>query len=387
MNEIQTFQQGTPGTVRTIERIGAEVRTLTGAARQVTLLYAVEIGRRLVEAKALVPHGEWLDWLKRETEFSQPTASRLMRLFEEYGADQGCIFGAETKYSTLNTLSVSKALSLLAVPEEERESFAKEVDAENISGRALEAAIRERDEARKALEEERERRAEAVAPYEVRVKELERAVEDAGPYKERAEVAEARVKELEARPIDVAVQEPDPDEIERRAALLANEAIAASEKEHEAALLAGQEALKAAQEKAKRELAALEEKLNAVEDAGPYKERVKELERKVKEERDKLKKKLEEAEERRRAAEERLSNAGETSERERAEAKASYEAEITELRKQLALSGGEMVAFKLRFAAWQKAYQEMRDALERVPEEQREKCLAAVKAQATGWCA
>ena len=43
-------------------------------------------------------------------------------------------------------------LRLLAVPEEEREDFAREVDAEHMSARDLEEAIRERDEARKHLE-------------------------------------------------------------------------------------------------------------------------------------------------------------------------------------------------------------------------------------------
>ena len=132
MNEMQSFEQNVEP-VRTAAIVGAEIRNLTRTVKQLNVLYAVEVGRRLTEAKAMVGHGEWMDWLKRETEFSQSAANRLMRVYAEYGADQNSIFGAETKSSTLNNLSVSNALRLLAVPEEERETFAAEVDAEHLS--------------------------------------------------------------------------------------------------------------------------------------------------------------------------------------------------------------------------------------------------------------
>ena len=106
---------------RTPEEIGVEVRNLSQQARTISIYYAVEIGRRLTEARELVPHGGWLDWLRDEAGMSQPTANRLMTVFREYGADQQSLFGPVTKYSTLNNLTVSKALALLAVPEEERE--------------------------------------------------------------------------------------------------------------------------------------------------------------------------------------------------------------------------------------------------------------------------
>ena len=354
--------------VRTPEAVGAEIRNLTSAARYLNVYYAVEIGRRLTEAKELVAHGEWLNWLKTETEFSQPTASRFMRVYAEYGADQGNLFGAETKYSSLNNLSVSNALRLLEVPEEEREGFALEVDAEHLSTRELEEAIRERDEARKALQEAREgeekRRAEVVAPYEARITELERAVDDAQNaaadvdlYKSRAQLAEdevkdleKRVKELETRPIDVAVQEPDPDAVERMAAELANKAIAAES------------------EKAEQQIRQLQADKAAAE------AQVKAAEEKAKAERDKLKEKL-------KAAEEKLAGAG-------AEDKAAAEAaqaEVASLKKQLAMSGEAMVQFKFLFTEWQTVFSRLQRAIDELEGEQREKAHAAVRAQAERW--
>ena len=306
---------------RTPETVGAEIRNLTAAARYLTVWYAVEIGRRLTEAKAIVPHGGWLDWLKTETEFSQPTASRFMRIFEEYGADQGSLFGAETKYSALNNLSVTNALKLLAVPEEERESFALEVDAEHLSSRELEEAIRERDEAKKALE--------ATAD------ELAEAQQLADEETARAEAAEAKVKELEARPIEVAVKEPDPAEIERRVA-------------------EATEAARADKEAAERLLAEEKEKAKAAAD--------------------KLREQLKEAEDKLAAADEE----------DRAGAE-QLEAEVAQLKKQLAMSSQEIVMFRIHFTAWQEAYQKMANATQTMTDEQREKCRAAIRAQVKGW--
>ena len=349
--------------VRTPETVGAEIRNLTSAARYLNVYYAVEIGRRLTEAKELVAHGEWLSWLKTETEFSQPTASRFMRVYAEYGADQGNLFGAETKYSTLNNLSVSNALRLLAVPEEEREEFALEVDAEHLSAKELEEAIRERDEAKQALKataeelEEAQRLADEETARADASEKLRAELADkvAGKNME-IEAAKKKIAELERRPIDVAVQEPDPAEIERRAIEIAKEA-----REKDAARIAELE--------------------RAVEDAGPYKARAEEAEAKVKAaeekakaERDKLKEKL-------KAAEEKLAGAG-------AEDKAAADklrGEVEALKKQLAMSDTAVVTFKLRFQQWQADFTTLMSALRALPEESREKCKGAIAVQLDNW--
>ena len=118
--------------IRTEEVIASEIRTIVLQTQKTMLDGAIEIGRRLVEAKQLVPHGEWGTWLKEKVEFSQSAANRFMRLFEEYADKQGTLFGAVSNSSTLTNLSYTKALALLAIPDEDREDFAEEVDAENI---------------------------------------------------------------------------------------------------------------------------------------------------------------------------------------------------------------------------------------------------------------
>lgn len=243
---------------RDIREITAEIRTIQDSVRRTALSGAIEIGRRLTEAKELLQHGEWGDWLKREFEFSQSTASRLMQLFREYGADQGSLFGAEAKYATLQNISVSNALRLIAIPDEEREEFATEHDIEHKSAREVEELIRQRQEAdaraaaaEKALAEADEGHALAMAELDERLHSAQQAERDA---KSIAETANARVKalaaerdktaaeleELRSRPIEVAVQVDE-----------------------EAVKKAAEEAKAEAERKAKAKLEKLDKKLTA----------------------------------------------------------------------------------------------------------------------------
>lgn len=202
---------------RSPETLGSEIRYLSAQAKSMTVWFGVEIGKRLAEAKEMVGHGGWLDFLKNETEFSSSSANRFMQIAREYG-------GKTSNFPTLGNLSVSNALRLLAVPEDEREEFAQAVDAEHISARELETAIRERDEARKALEE---------------------AQNAAVQLTERTKKQAEQIRELENRPVEVAVQVADPAEIEKAVA----EALAAAEKKHKAALDSAERLRKAAEKK------------------------------------------------------------------------------------------------------------------------------------------
>ena len=132
---------------RDIDVITSEIKELCNAAGKTMLLYAAEIGRRLVEAKEILPHGEWGRWLSEECGFSQRTANKHMQIFKAYGSAQVNIFGAELNSPTWANLGYSQALSLLAVPEEEREEFVKENHVEDLSARELDRLIKERDEA------------------------------------------------------------------------------------------------------------------------------------------------------------------------------------------------------------------------------------------------
>lgn len=235
--EAQPKQELQSAVPRTAETIGSEIRYLSHQAKGMTVWFGVEIGRRLAEAKSMVGHGGWLDFLRNETEFSQPSANRFMRIAKEYGGN--------ANQSALNDLSVTNALRLLAVPAEEREEFAEAVDAENLSARELEQAIRERDEARKALEEERAAGEGAALKLGEVAAALDAEREKAERLRERTEAQAEKILELENRPVEVAVQAPDPAEIEKAV----NVALADAEKKHAAAVADLEKRRKEAQKK------------------------------------------------------------------------------------------------------------------------------------------
>ena len=66
--------------VRDIEVITEEILSLKLKAGEAIL----DIGDRLIEAKGMLTHGEWLSWLEDRVEFTERTAQRFMRLAREW---------------------------------------------------------------------------------------------------------------------------------------------------------------------------------------------------------------------------------------------------------------------------------------------------------------
>ena len=192
MNE-EIMAAGAAKPARTLDMVTAEIKFLDAQAGRLVMGHALEIGRRLREAKDLVPYGEWGEYLEKQLGYTQTTANKLMKVFDEYGASQMGLFGPEVESETFTNLTYSKALALLSVPREEREAFAQAVDAEHLSTRELQQAIRERDEARKAQAEAEQAAVAAKAKAE---QELKKAKEQARAEREKLE---AQLKEAEGK--------------------------------------------------------------------------------------------------------------------------------------------------------------------------------------------
>lgn len=132
--------------VRNIETITGEILDAKRTGGEAILT----IGRCLIEAKGMLPHGEWKAWLEERVEFSQRTAQNFMRLAREFSNPQA-----------LADLGATKALVLLALPPEEREQFVAEHNVVDMTSRQLEQAIKERDEAKAKAEQAEAGRTEA----------------------------------------------------------------------------------------------------------------------------------------------------------------------------------------------------------------------------------
>lgn len=239
-----------PRDIETITREILDAKRVGGEA-------IITIGRGLMEAKALLSHGEWLPWLAEKVEFSEKAAQRFMLLARKY-----------SNPTALSDLGATKALMLLAIPDEARDEFIStphEVNGEektviDMTSRELEAAIKARNDALEAMEL-------AVAEQHAAEQAIAKMSEDMALANERiaglnAEVAEHSVKakeaqdtaarlekelaELRARPVEVAV-EADPAAIE------------AARQEAEAAMQAKVDKAKKAQAKAEEALKASEQ--------------------------------------------------------------------------------------------------------------------------------
>lgn len=193
--------------VRDIETITSEILDAKRAGGEAILT----IGRGLIEAKGLLPHGEWLPWLTERVEFSERSAQNFMRLAREYANPQASA-----------DLGASKALALLALPAEEREEFisavhvvdGEEKTAAEMSSRELAQAIREKEQAQadlRAAEEARDKMAQDMAIANARLSGLREDLEQATAA---AAAAAKELAELKARPVEVAVEQvADPEAI------------------------------------------------------------------------------------------------------------------------------------------------------------------------------
>lgn len=97
----------------------------------------IDIGRclNIVKDEGLVPHGEWIAWVREHAQMNERNAQRVMRAARE--VESG---------SPLARLDFSKVMALLALPAGEREEFAEQVDADSLTVRQLQAAIKARDD-------------------------------------------------------------------------------------------------------------------------------------------------------------------------------------------------------------------------------------------------
>lgn len=199
----------------------------------VMLAHAVEKGRWLTEAKAMVPYGEWGNWLKEKVDYSQSKAQGLMKLYQKFGDEQESLFGP-SKSQALGNLSVTKALMLIDIPDEELGEVMESYDLESMTTREVAALKKELADAKGQAEQ-------AKAGQSAAEQAREKISKDMALANERIAGLNAEVEELRSRPVEVAV--------EADAA-----AIEAARKEAEAAMKDKLDKAKAAQKKTRADL-------------------------------------------------------------------------------------------------------------------------------------
>lgn len=170
---------------RSVQTITAEIMGIATQTAQVLFISACEMGKRMLEAKELVNHGEWgsyLDDLCQQLGIGKSTAHNWMKLYRECGDSPN--------FQALGNITYTKAVRLLALPEETREEILQENNVEDMSSRELEQAIKDKKAAQGMLAIAQETNSELTH----RNDQLEKESASLKKALERAESAEATAK-------------------------------------------------------------------------------------------------------------------------------------------------------------------------------------------------
>jgi hypothetical protein len=149
-----------------IERTTAEILIL----KEQTAQNIIEIGKRLIEVKENLQHGEFIKWLENKVDFSRCTANRFMKIATEF-----------SNVSAVQHLGSRKLFLLAGLDEENREEVMQENNVEEMTTRELEQVIKEKKEIKKQLEAEKEyseELQEAIKEKEIQIRNLQNEIEN-----------------------------------------------------------------------------------------------------------------------------------------------------------------------------------------------------------------
>lgn len=107
----------------------------------------LELGKALTEAKALVPHGSWEDYVLKNAGMSMKMCQNCMKAFQRFGTDN----------PDIAKLNMTQVISLLSGSDEEIQRISAGGPIEDMSSREIQKAIRaareeEQQKAREGME-------------------------------------------------------------------------------------------------------------------------------------------------------------------------------------------------------------------------------------------
>ena len=156
MNAIDvTFRTEISIENKSTEQLTAEVNVRYRQAEQLAGMSAMmlaDAGRRLIEIKARIPHGQFETWCADNLEFSKSKAEKMMKLAERV-ADENSLF---SKTETFTDIGISRVWALLAAPEEVAAEVIETNDVESMTVRELKAELARVKEEKEAAERKAE---------------------------------------------------------------------------------------------------------------------------------------------------------------------------------------------------------------------------------------
>lgn len=152
MNAIDvTFQTEISIENKSTEQLTAEVNVRYHQAEGLASMSAMmlaDAGRRLIEIKGRIPHGQFETWCADNLEFSKSKAEKMMKLAERV-ADENSLF---SKTETFTDIGISRVWALLAAPEEVAAEVIETHDVSDMTVRELKEEIARLKEEKAAAE-------------------------------------------------------------------------------------------------------------------------------------------------------------------------------------------------------------------------------------------
>lgn len=147
----------------------------------------IEIGKRLIEAKQQLQHGEWGKWLEEKVDFSQNTANQFMRVAREFSNSE-----------SIKNLGTRKLFLLLDVPAEGREEFVQQAHTVNGQEKTVdEMTTRELQESIRAKNELEEKLKQTESELEKAKEHADKQAKYADEHMMRARQAEFEIQNKE----------------------------------------------------------------------------------------------------------------------------------------------------------------------------------------------
>ena len=186
---------------KSTEQLTAEVNVRYRQAESLAAMSATmlaDAGRRLIEIKGRIPHGQFEDWCAENLEFSKSKAEKMMKLSEKMD-DENSLF---SKTETFTDIGISRIWALLAAPEEVAAEIVETHDVNEMTVRELKEQIQT---LKRRVKEEEDKRHEAemtvFTPYEQEKADMEANIEhmteELKSYKAAAAELESVKKDLE----------------------------------------------------------------------------------------------------------------------------------------------------------------------------------------------
>lgn len=193
---------------RTADQVAADINKVKLNLAVAVVVSSIEIGRLLLEAKALVPHGEWGAWLAANVDFSESKAQSLMRRYKEYGDGQIDMITGTSDLDFFSFLSDSQMDALLALPKPERREFVEEHREELENG---EMSVRDMKAEIARLKKENGAQAEALEEAEGNIENLNKHCT------QLVEMLDEEKKKPVPEPVvqEVITHQPSPEQIDK----------------------------------------------------------------------------------------------------------------------------------------------------------------------------